>query len=86
MKLHFDKETMHAEVLKYLSPEMPIENAKRIMEDSGFKSFLYQETGSVRYSAVYGRGFLSVHEIGVVLSHESGKLKEIKVDCLTISP
>src|SRR5262245_8262463 len=32
MKLHFDNEAMHAEVLKYLSVGMPIENARRIME------------------------------------------------------
>jgi hypothetical protein len=37
MKLHFEKDAMRAEVLRYLSPEMPIDNAKRIMEDSGFK-------------------------------------------------
>src|SRR5438128_9209704 len=37
MKLHFDNEAMREEVLKYVSIGMPIENAKRIMQDSAFR-------------------------------------------------
>src|SRR5262249_7895482 len=33
MKLHFDNQAMREELLKYVSIGMPIENAKRFMED-----------------------------------------------------
>jgi len=93
MKLHFDKVAMQAEVLKYVSPGMPVENAKRIMEDSGFaceKSF-YEGPACVLCSAVYRGHFFSTVESGidkihVRLYHESGKVTEIKTECYSVGP
>jgi hypothetical protein len=89
MKLRFDNEAMRAEVMKYVSAGMPIENAKRIMEDSGFKCEDSFFTGPpcVRCSAVSGtHGIFLADEVFVLLYHEAGKVTDIKVDCHTVGP
>jgi len=87
MELIFDKDAMQAEVLKYLSPGMPIENAKRIMEDSGFKCENSLSMGPPAVSCVHAsHHFLMIDEIQVLLYHEAGKLTKIEVDCGTIGP
>jgi hypothetical protein len=88
MKLQLEEDAMRAEVLKYLSPGMPIENAKRIMEDSGFKCEDSWSGGSrvLLCSAVYATHFMMADEINVLLHHESGKLTNVKVDCFSVGP
>jgi hypothetical protein len=88
MKHHFQQDAMRAEVLKYLSPGMPIENAERIMKDSGFKCEDSWCAGSqvLRCSAVYATHFLMDNEIHVLLYHEAGKLTDVKVDCFSVGP
>lgn len=89
MKLHFENEAMRAEILKYLSVGMPIENAKRIMEDSGFKcqEGWFSGPAYLHCSAVYGTHHLLIaDEIRVRLYHEAGKLSGIRVDCHSVGP
>lgn len=90
MKLHFDNEAMQAEVLKYLSVGMPVENARRIMEDSGFKcqdSSCFTGPAWLHCTAVYGtHGLFISHEIHVILYHESGRISTIEADCHSIGP
>jgi hypothetical protein len=89
MKLQFDSEAMRVEVLKYLSIGMPIENAKRIMEDSGFKchdSWWVADPSCVDCLAVYAAHFMFSDEIRVFVYHEAGHVTDIKVECYSIGP
>jgi hypothetical protein len=88
MQLHFDKEEMRAEVLKYLCVGMPVENAKRIMEDSGFECEESDFDGPsfLRCSAVYKSHLLLGDEIFVDVYHESGVVTDIKVNCHCVGP
>jgi hypothetical protein len=89
MKRHFEEDAMRAEILKYLSPGMPIENATRIMEDSGFKckETFVASSWAVRCVAVHGtHRFWIADEIHVLLYHQAGKLNEIEVDCFSVGP
>lgn len=89
MKLCFDNATMRMEILKYLSPGMPIENARRIMEDSGFKfeDAFATSPPCLHCWTVYPNHSLWVSdEIHVDLYHESGKLTEISIDCHSVGP
>jgi hypothetical protein len=88
MKLQFEKDAMRAEVLKYISTGMPIDNAKRIMEDSGFtcSDSCSAEPQALQCTAVYATHFLMADEIYVLLYHEAGKLRDVKVDCYSVGP
>jgi hypothetical protein len=88
MKLRFDDDGMREEVLRYLSAGMPIENAKRIMEDSGFKceNSLLAGSACLHCSTIYRTHLITSDEIDVCLSHESGKVTAIRVDCHSIGP
>jgi len=82
---------MRAEVLKYLSPGMPIENARRIMEDSGFKcEDSWDQTPSCLWcSATYAPATLfswCADIIYVDIHHESGKVTDVTVDCDCLGP
>lgn len=87
MQLHFDNEAMQSEVLKFISVGMPLEEAKRIMLESGFKcdDRYHGSRPNLRFSAVHGtQRLFTSDEIHVFLYHESGKITEIKTDCHTI--
>jgi hypothetical protein len=88
MKLYFEEEAMRAEVLKYVSAGMPIDNARRIMEDSGFKceDNYVRGPGCLSCRAVYDTHFLLADEISVSIEHESGKVIDVKVDCYCVGP
>lgn len=88
MQLHFDAAAMRAEVLKYLSVGMPIENAKRILEDSGFQcpSFAFGGASSLQYRAIYQTHGFVADEIWVAMDYESGVVTDIKVDCISVGP
>jgi hypothetical protein len=88
MKIPFDREAMRAEVLKYLSPGMPIANAQRIMEDSGFRceDCLLVNPPCLRCWTVQAQHFWVADEINVFLDHEDGKLTDIEVDCSSVGP
>jgi hypothetical protein len=89
MKLDLDKEAMRTEILKYLSIGMPIENAQRIMEDSGFKcqEAWWEGERSLACVAVCRTHHLFFSdEIHVSLYHESGQLASINVDCYSVGP
>jgi len=88
MKLYFDKEAMEAEVSKYVSPGMPIEEATRIMRDSGFKCKDSPfQTACVKCSVDVGIHHLFyVNQIHVLLYHEAGELTQFKTECFSIGP
>jgi hypothetical protein len=89
MQLRFDNDAMRFEVLKYLSIGMPIENAKRIMEESGFKCHdsWFEGPSCLNCVAVYRMHHLFISDqIHVSLFHESGQVSDIKVDCHSESP
>jgi hypothetical protein len=90
VKSHFDNQAMREEVLKHLSIGMPIETAKRIMEDSGFKCeniTLLSGPSCVRCLAVFRTHHLFISdEIQILLYNGGGKLSSIEVDCRSISP
>jgi hypothetical protein len=89
MKLVCNNEAMEAEVSKYLSVGMPVENAKRIMEDSGFKCEESHFDGPphVICSAVLTTQHLSILDnITVRLYHDAGKVTAIKAECHSVGP
>jgi hypothetical protein len=87
MRLYFDNEAMRAEVLRYLSIGMPIDNAKRIMQDSGFTCKDSQfTTPYLHCSAVYSSGLLISDEIHIFMRDESGRISTIEVDCHSVGP
>jgi hypothetical protein len=89
MKRYFDNQAMREEILNYLALGMPIENAKQIMEASGFQcedGFLWNPS-CLRCVAVYRAHHLFISdEIHVLFHHDAGKLSGIEVDCHSISP
>jgi hypothetical protein len=96
MTLCFDHDAMQEEVWKYLCVGMPIENARRIMADSGFTveesagrpTFSVEELPfaepHVTCRATAATHFLTSDEIEVVLFHQSGKLTTIRVYCRSV--
>jgi hypothetical protein len=96
MRLVYDNDAMSAEVLKYLSVGMPIENAKRVMEANGFECeySLYagglepsdHETPCLRCRIWFGIHFLVEDDIDVWVYYEAGCVKDVRVDCLSIGP
>ncbi len=88
MKLLFNKDAMQAEVSKYLSIGMPIENARRIMEDSGFKcEEEWWGEHCLDCVAVYRTHHLFFSdEIHVSLNHDAGRLTGIVVACFSVGP
>jgi len=87
MELHLDDEDMLVEVKRFLSLGMPIDNAKRIMQQNGFQC-QERNHGAAQLNcwAVYKTHFLRSDEIHILLSHESGLLNEIKVECYSVGP
>lgn len=89
MKHHFDKAAMRDEILKYLSPGMPIENAKRIMTDSGFQFVTHEakEAERLRFTRHHRQHpvFIS-DDIDVELYHRDGTLTEIGVKGWSVGP
>jgi hypothetical protein len=88
MKLLNDDNAMRVEVLKYLSPGMPMENAKRIMEDSGFQcEEISTEAASMQCTAVVSINHPFCHdEVYVRLGQEAGKLTTVSVKCYGVGP
>jgi len=97
MKRYFDNAKMEAEVRKYISEGMPVNQAKQIMEDSGFKceervSWI-NKPPALRCTGIYPRSwaerwnaFLMADVIDVYLSHEAGIVKGIEVTCWSDGP
>jgi hypothetical protein len=89
IKLYFDNEAMRDEILKYVSIGMPIETAKRIMEDNGFRFADNRFTGLNNHYFSHGHVIYGIHrlfvsdEIHVFLEDDGGKLASIEVDCRT---
>jgi hypothetical protein len=85
MKLVYDNAGMKEETLRYLSLGMPIDNASRIMKDSGFDCDTYNlEPDRIRCHAVYKAQLMTADEIWVELLQKDGKLIDIQVRCQMI--
>lgn len=88
----FDNEAMREEVLKYLSVGMPIENAVRIMQASGFECKEFDWMGDPKDTPIQCHAWgppiesflgstLVGREMFVSLHHEGGKLTKVEVRC-----
>jgi hypothetical protein len=87
MKKYHDKEQMEAEVKKYISIGMPLEEAKRIMEESGFRcSEDWCEPPCLSCLASTPVNFLMVDEISIRLYHEKGVVTGLEVLCYGLGP
>ena len=88
MKLYFNDDQMREEVLRYLSIGMPIENARRIMQDSGFDCDTFWSRSEYVCDIWYEPKLFSWvnDKICVKLHHSDGKLTDVVVECSTIGP
>ena len=90
MELKFDNEAMSEELKKYLSIDMPIDNAKRILEERGFEFFSWSRfwfaDQGLHFHITYKQHLLIRDEINVSLYHEGGLLKSVNVTCESIGP
>jgi len=103
MRLHTDQKAMQAEVLKWVSSDqkamqakvlkwvsrgMPIEQARRIMEDKGFRcsECSYSDLHYLNCIAEIPRDNLQIDTIDIAIYYVSGHVIDVKTICSSTGP